>query len=114
MISVVRELPPRDSWRMRVNFESRYGMWLDWRTVELVPCNHYHRTFHTFPSVSALMTIPRAERDLLIFLASSKVVPDAPVFPTFSEPARSTRYKFPVLDAPLSVFRCWIVIRKME
>lgn len=36
----------------------------------------------TLPSVNALMTIPNAERDLLIFLASSKVCPDAPVFPT--------------------------------
>jgi len=60
------------------------------------------------------MTIPSADRDLLIFLASSRVWPDAPVFPTFSEPARSTRYKLPVFWAPVSVFRCWIVIKKME
>lgn len=69
---------------------------------------------HTFPSVKALMTIPSADNDLLIFLASSKVWPEAPVFPTFSEPARSTRYRFPVLMAPVSVFRCWIEIKKME
>lgn len=36
----------------------------------------------TFPSVSALMTIPSAVSDLLIFLASSSVWPEAPVFPT--------------------------------
>jgi hypothetical protein len=29
MIRVVRELPPRDSCRMRVNFESLYGTWVD-------------------------------------------------------------------------------------
>ena len=26
MIKVVRELPPRDSWSIRVSLESRYGM----------------------------------------------------------------------------------------
>jgi len=30
IISVVRELPPSDSWRMRVNLESRYGMCVDY------------------------------------------------------------------------------------
>ena len=45
-----------------------------------------------FPSVRLMMTRPRAERDLLMFLASSSTVPSAPVFDTFSEPARSTRY----------------------
>ena len=38
----------------------------------------------TLPSVRALTTIPRADKDLLIFLASSKVWPEAPVLPTFS------------------------------
>lgn len=60
------------------------------------------------------MTIPKAESDLLIFLASSKVCPEAPVFPTFSEPARSTRYKLPVFCAPVSVLRCCMVIRNIE
>lgn len=60
------------------------------------------------------MTIPKAESDLLIFLASSKVCPEAPVFPTFSEPARSTRYKLPVFCAPVSVLRCCIVIKNIE
>lgn len=60
------------------------------------------------------MTIPKAERDLLIFFASSRVCPEAPVFPTFSEPARSTKYRLPVFCAPVSVFRCWIVIRNIE
>ena len=55
MIKVVRELPPRDSCRILVSFESRYGTWLD------------------FPSVNELMTIPKADSDLLIFFASSNV-----------------------------------------
>ena len=60
------------------------------------------------------MTIPSADSDLLIFFASSNVCPDAPVFPTFSEPARSTRYRLPVFCAPVSVFLWLIVTRKME
>lgn len=36
----------------------------------------------TLPSVKALMTIPNAESDLLIFFASSSVWPVAPVLPT--------------------------------
>ena len=46
----------------------------------------------TFPSVRALMTIPSADRDLLIFLASSRVWPVAPVFSTFSDPANIENY----------------------
>jgi hypothetical protein len=38
----------------------------------------------TFPSVKALMTIPSADRLLLIFFASSSVCPVAPVFPTYT------------------------------
>jgi len=60
------------------------------------------------------MTIPNAERDLLIFFASSSVCPVAPVLPTFSEPAKSTKYKFPVFTAPVSVFFWLILIKKME
>ena len=121
MMSVVRELPPSDSCRILqvkqvqryaqqgiaggdrpagstylVSFESRYGI------CELLP------------SVKALMTIPSADKLLLIFLASSSVCPLAPVFPTFSEPARSTRYRLPVFCVPVSVLRWAIVITKME
>jgi len=49
------------------------------------------------PSVRAVMTIPSVVRLLLIFLASSSVCPFAPVFETFSLPARSTKKSFPVL-----------------
>ncbi len=40
-----------------------------------------------FPSARAAMTFPSAESDLLMFLASSRIVPSAPVLLTFSEPA---------------------------
>ena len=33
MINVVRELPPSDSWRIRVNLESRYGICLALRII---------------------------------------------------------------------------------
>lgn len=34
MINVVRELPPRDSCKMRVSFESRYGTCVDWQRIQ--------------------------------------------------------------------------------
>jgi hypothetical protein len=70
----VYELPPRDSWSIRVSFESLYG---------ICPPD--------LASVRALITLPRAERDLLIILASSSVWPEAWVLPTFSDPAKSQR-----------------------
>ena len=66
------------------------------------------------PSVKALMTIPRADNDLFIFFASSSVWPLAPVLPTFSDPARSTRYKLPVFWVPVSILRCDMVMTKIE
>ncbi len=62
---VVRALPPSDSWRMRVSFESRYGM-----------CD-------LLPSASAAITLPSADSDRLMFLASSNTVPSAPVLLTY-------------------------------
>ena len=56
------------------------------------------------PSVKALMTLPNADKDLLIILASSNVYPDAWVLPAFSEPAKSQRYSLPILDASVFVF----------
>ena len=74
--------PTRASCRIRVSLESRYGMWF------ALPCGLQVKAFITFPS---------AERDLLIVLASSRSFPSAPVFSTFSDPAKSTRINFPVL-----------------
>jgi len=42
----------------------------------------------TVPSLSAAMTFPRAERDLLMFLASSNTAPSAPVLLTWTEALR--------------------------
>mmetsp|Transcript_29973 Transcript_29973/g.88969 ORF Transcript_29973/g.88969 Transcript_29973/m.88969 type:complete len:209 (-) Transcript_29973:603-1229(-) len=77
MMRDVLALPPSDSCSTRVSLESRYGTWVD------------------FLSVSALMTLPSAERERLMFLASSSRSPDAPVLATFSLPARSTKCSFP-------------------
>jgi hypothetical protein len=57
MMRQVLELPPRDSERILVSFDSLYGTWL------------------AFLSVKATITFPRVVRDLLIFLASSSVCP---------------------------------------
>lgn len=72
MMRVVRELPPKDSWRIRVNFESRYGICFACESLDIdhVTCDHAQ---YTLLSVRALMTMPRADKDLLIFLASSRV-----------------------------------------
>ena len=80
-MSEVLLLPPRASCRIRVSFESRYGTCFFW-------------------SASDLMTCPSAESDWLIFMASSRVWPFAPVLPTFSLPARSTRFRRPARFDP--------------
>ena len=54
-------LPPSESWRSRVSLESLYGMCFD------------------FPSTRAEITLPSAERERLIFVASFKRSPVAPV-----------------------------------
>ena len=67
-----------------------------------------------------LINVPSAESDWLIFIASFKVFPVAPVFPTFSLPderqtylkyiiylwlpARSARYNFPIFSVPSELF----------
>ena len=47
-------------------------------------CNENPKQFkiHTLPSASADITFPRADRDLLMFLASSRTAPSAPVLLT--------------------------------
>jgi hypothetical protein len=80
MIRHVFELPPSDSDKILVSFDSRYGICV------------------AFLSVRALMTFPSVVKLLLIIFASSSVCPAAPVFDIFSEPAKSTRYSYPVLQ----------------
>ena len=53
----VLALPPSESCSSLVSWESRYGMWLWW------------------PSTSADITLPRAERDRLILVASLNLSP---------------------------------------
>ena len=91
-INDVFELPPKDYCRTLVNLLSLYGTWED------------------FPSVNALMTFPNAVKLILIFLASSSTFPYAPVFPTFSLPAKSTKYNLPVL-ALRSSRLFWLIVR---
>lgn len=62
-----------------------------------------------FDFVSALIQFPRALKDWLIFLASSRVSPVAPVLPTFSEPAKSAKFNFPCLVDPSGFF--WWSVR---
>lgn len=45
--------------------------------------------------VNAWITLPKQLKDKLIFLASSRISPEAPVFLTFSLPAKSTKNNFP-------------------
>ena len=62
------------------------------------------------PSVSACITLPSVERDELIFFASSSRSPSTFVRRTFSEPARSTRWSFPVRISPVLAMRRWTVM----
>jgi len=62
------------------------------------------KTFFFEVSVKALMTFPRADRLLLIILASSRVDPFASVFSTFSEPAKSQQKSLPCFSASVLVF----------
>mmetsp|Transcript_301 Transcript_301/g.307 ORF Transcript_301/g.307 Transcript_301/m.307 type:complete len:279 (+) Transcript_301:796-1632(+) len=87
-ISAVLEFPPKESCNTLVSLESLYGICVD------------------FPSVSDVMTNPSIVRDLLIFFASSSLLPAAPVFPTFSLPAKSTRYSFPTFVEKSCEFVC--------
>ena len=76
--------PPSESWSSRVSFESRYGMCCD------------------LPSTNAEITLPSADSDRLILVASFRRSPVACVFACRSDPARSTRLSFPIrmLDEP--------------
>jgi hypothetical protein len=84
-ISVVFELPPKESWIMRVSFESRYGIWGIF----------YDKLFITFA---------KHVKDKFIFFACYKVLPYAPVLETFSEPAKSTINKLLTLACSVSEF----------
>ena len=74
----VLTFPPRESCRRRVSFESRQGTCL------------------LLPSTKLVITFIKAERDKLIFVASLNLTPVVPVRFCFSDPARSTRFNFPM------------------
>ena len=59
-------LPPSESWRIRVSFESLYGMYSDLFVIRLA------------------ITLPNEDRDKFIFLASSRPSPDTPVRETLN------------------------------
>jgi len=84
---IVLAFPPRALANNLVSVESLYGIFLP-------------------PSANALITIPSIERDLFILAASFSRSPLAPVLPTFSLPARSTR----LMTDNLSIFRPSVVI----
>ena len=79
MTKAVLELPPSDSYKICVSFESLYGIWTD------------------LPSVSLLITIPNVVKLLLIFCASFKPSPVTPVLDSLSDPAKSMRLSLPTL-----------------
>ena len=78
IIKVVLLFPPKLSYKIRVSFEFLYGI-------------------NELPSVNAFITFPKQDNDWLIFLASSRTSPSAPVLLIFSDPAKSTKNSFPVL-----------------
>ena len=82
---VVRELPPSESCRIRVNLESRYGM-----------CS---LAAPFFSSVKAEITWPRQRRPLLIEIPSLSCWPWAPVFLILSDPARSTKWNLELISS---------------
>lgn len=75
-IMVVLELPPKESYKILVSFESLYGI-----------CS-----LAFFSSVSALITYPRHNSPLLILIPSFNSIPVAPVFLILSDPAKSTKW----------------------
>lgn len=60
-----------------MSFESLYGMCL------------------AFPSTKADITLPKADSERLIFVASFRRSPEAPVFACLSLPAKSTKLSLP-------------------
>ena len=84
VIIVVRQLPPRLSLSSRVSFESRYGT-----------CDAF-----LVLSASALMQLPSARSERLMFAPSVSRCPLLSVFVARSEPARSIIESLPSLAAP--------------
>ena len=70
-----------------------------------MPSNAYLQSFDIYlylygicfdlPSTKAEITLPRADKDKLIFVASFNLSPDAPVLDWRSLPAKSTKFSLP-------------------
>lgn len=50
------------------------------------------------------MTFPKQVKETLILIASSNDSPTAPLFDTFSQPAKSIKFNFPLFSEPLGSF----------
>jgi len=72
-------LPPKESLRSLVSFESQNGIWLH----------------TTFVFERALMQFPRARRERLMFAPSINQIPLLLVLLALSDPARSMRESLP-------------------
>ena len=78
-IMTVLVFPPRESCKSLVSFESLNGTcWL--------------------PVTKDLITLPKAERERLILVASLRRTPSALVLDWRSEPAKSTKFNLPALN----------------
>lgn len=75
-----------------MSFESRYGICL------------------ALPSTKADITLPKADKERLIFVASLRRSPEAPVFACLSLPAKSTKLSLPRLIDLMSSTSCVIDI----
>jgi len=101
-IITVLQFPPKESFRILVNFESLYGIKA---LPPFSPASH-----------NALIQFPRANNDLLIFAPSISLIPLFSVFEALSLPARSIRDNFPTKTSaltPVSRFLCSIVIYRI-
>lgn len=85
-IIIVFELPPKESASNFVNLESLYGIWGALFTNKLI-------TFIKFVN------------DKLIWIPSFNASPEVFVYLVFSEPAKSTKFNFPILKnlSPVSL-----------
>lgn len=76
---IVLELPPKAFYNILVRAASLYGT-----TLSLA--------FPAALSASTLITLPKILNEVLIAHPSFNLSPYAPVYPAFSEPAKSTRF----------------------
>jgi hypothetical protein len=58
------------------------------------------------PSTKADITLPNADKDKFIFVASLSRSPVAPVFDYLSDPARSTKFSFPAVIVSVYEITC--------